>query len=685
MKSAPRSGTPRGSARAAWLIALALVAVVALLYAQTARHDFVGFDDGSYITRNPHVNSGLSGANLRWAFGAFHSGNWHPLTWLSHQLDVELFGLAPGGHHLENAALHALNAVLCFLFLRRTTATLWASALAALLFAVHPQRVESVAWASERKDVLAGTFFFLTLLAYERYARAPGPRRYVLVLLAFALGLLAKPMLVTLPVVLLLLDRWPLARTTPWRALLLEKLPLFGLALGSAAVTLLAQRAAGAVSTLEQLALAQRLGLAVLGTWAYLAQAFWPSGLAFFYPHPARSAPDAFAPLATPVLLGTLALVALTLAAWRLRRRAPALVVGWAWMLVMFLPVIGLVQVGRQFIADRYAYLPLLGLVLALVYGVGALAPAAARRALFALGVALGAALAAVSFRQVGTWKDDRALCERALAVTTRNDVAHELLGDFFRRQGELERACEQYRATLAIAPQHAAAHNSLGYALLQLGRLEEAEAEFRESLRLAPDALEARLNWGQLRERLQDPEGALGHYRIARAQHPEAPEAWSKLGDACFALARLPEARAAYEEALARTPTADAHARLGLTLAELGETGSARTHLAEALRLAPEQAFALHGEAWLRATSPSSSGERDPARALQALARYGQRSELARWLNLRVAAAALAASGRFADAARTAAEAGALAPAAWWPRLVQERERYSAGRALGD
>ena len=675
----PSSSAPRS----AWFV-LALAALVALLYAQTARHEFVGYDDGSYITRNPHVKGGLSLANVRWAFAEFHSANWHPLTWLSHQLDVTLFGLAAGPQHLVNAALHALAAALCFVFLRRATGKAWPSFLVALLFALHPQRVESVAWASERKDVLSGALFFLTLLAHERYARAPSTRRYLALAGSFALGLLAKPMLVTVPVVLLLVDLWPLRRTEPLRALVLEKLPLAALALASCAVTLVAQQTAGAVSTLETLTLAQRLATAVLGTFAYLRQAFWPSGLAFFYPHPALVAPEEFRPFGAAVVLGALALVALSIATWRARARVPALFVGWAWMLVMLLPVIGLVQVGTQFYADRYAYLPLVGLALALVFGADELLPAAAKRGAFALGLAACVAFAAVSWRQIGTWRDDRTLCERALAVTERNDKALQLLGDYYHRRGELASARAQYEAALVLRPDHYQIHSNLGVVLAQLGEGEKARAELNEALRLLPTCEDARMNLGWLCEREQDHAGALEQYAIAAREHPDAPEAWQKLGETLFALLRLSEARDALAHALALDPdSADAEAALGSTLAELGERDAALAHLARALRLAPEHALALHGEAWLRATSPSAP-LREPEAARALLARYGERTDLARWLHLRVAAAVLASDGRFQDAARTAAEAGGLAPKAWWPKLDQERKRYAAGSGFG-
>jgi tetratricopeptide (TPR) repeat protein len=638
-----------------------LVLVVGALYARTARNGFVSYDDDAYLVQNPHVSSGLSWANARWAFTESHSANWHPLTWLSHQLDVELFGLRPGPHHLVNAALHALNALLCFVFLRRATASSWASALVALLFAVHPQRVESVAWASERKDVLAGAFFFLTLLAYERFARVRAPARHAVLVLTFALGLLAKPMLVTMPLVLLLLDFWPLGRMgaeRPARGLVLEKLPLFVLAAASALVTLLVQRVGGAVQPMEVLSFSQRSATALLGTVAYLAQAVWPAGLAFFYPHPALIAGGEFEPLGWKVVLSALALAGTTLWAWRLRARFPYLLVGWLWLLVMLAPVIGLVQVGSQFYADRYVYLPLVGPTFALVFLAREhLTTPGLARAAYAFGLGIAALLAGVAYRQIGTWRDSGTLAAQALEVTSGNYVAHEHMGLWLQRQGELERAREHYLAALASAPALPSSHVDLGAIHAQLGQRAEAMAQFQEALRLAPDHLQARLSLGLLFELAGDLEGALQHYETAAREHPDSPDAWRKLGEARFALGRHAEAREAHARARAAGDTTE----LGQTLSESAE----------------------ERQAWTLATS-TAPGERDPARALALLDGCAARHAGGSWTHSRVLAAALAAAGRFEEAVRAAAESSALAPETEWARLKAERELYAAGRTVG-
>ncbi|HEX6882082.1 MAG TPA: tetratricopeptide repeat protein [Planctomycetota bacterium] len=546
---------PSPRARLLVLLVLALALAVAVLYAQTARHEFVSYDDGSYLTENPRVAGGLTARNVRWAFTAFHSSNWHPLTWLSHQLDVELFGLAPGPHHLVGAGLHALNAALLLFFLARATGQLAPSFLVALLFAVHPQRVESVAWASERKDLLAGLFFCATLLAYERWTRAPSRARYAAIVVALALGLLAKPMLVSLPLVLLALDLWPLGRVgrVPLARLLAEKLPLVALCVASAAVTLLAQSRGGAVQPVEALGLPARFATAVLGTTTYLVKLVWPTGLAFFYPHPAVVAPETFEPFGPRVLLGALVLALVTAAAVGLRRRAPWFLAGWAWMGVMLLPVIGIVQVGEQLCADRYVYLPMVGALLVLVFGLEASVRAArARQALYALGLVAAGLLAWRAEVQVGTWRDSGTLCRRALAVTERNYVAHEHLGLFLQRQGDLAGAEREYQAVLAITTALPSTYINLGAIHAGLGRRAEARAAFETALERDPDFLKARLSLGYFLETTGDLAGAREQYARAAREHPDQVGPWERLAIVCQGLGRTEEARAAEERARA-------------------------------------------------------------------------------------------------------------------------------------
>jgi tetratricopeptide (TPR) repeat protein len=661
----------------AWRLAVALVLAVVGLYARTATHDFVSYDDGSYLLENPHVAGGLTAANVRWAFLEFHSANWHPLTWLSHQLDVTLFGLERAGpHHLTSAALHALNAVLCLFFFVRATGKPWASFLVALFFAVHPLRVESVAWVSERKDVLAGTFFFLTLLAYERYARAPGRGRALLVALALTLGLLAKPMLVSVPPLLLLLDGWPLQRwargLTPARALL-EKLPLFALAAASAVVTVLAQRSGAAVQSIEVLTLAERAATAVHGVIFYLAKSFAPVGLCFFYPHPAFVGARAFEPLSVPVLAGFTLIVGVSVATWHLRARLPMLAVGWCWTLGMLVPVVGLVQVGAQFYADRYAYLPLVGTTAGLVFAGQALARTQElARALAVFALALAGLFAALAARQVATWRDSQTMCARALAVTRENPWAEEHMGLFLQRRGELAAAAAHYRAALASAPQLPSSHVNLGAIHLAEGRRAEARAEFEEALRLSPGFLNARLSLGLWFESEGEAENARREYGRATELAPEASEAWRRLGDMELALGRAAQAQAAFRNALLlEGASSEARAGFGEAALELGQLEEA----ARALGALPRSARERH----VRIRVHLAAGEVERARGL--LAGCTELGEPRDWEHARSEAAFLAALGRAGEAAQAAAEALALAPRLQWERLSREHAAYAARR----
>ncbi len=448
------------------------------------------------MTGNPAVRDGLTWQGLRWAFAnGGYACNFHPLAWLSHMLDVEFFQLDPAGHHLTSALLHALNAALCFAALRSLTGRTAPALLSAALFASHPLRVESVAWISERKDLLAGAFFFLVLLAWAHHLRSPSRARFALAL--FALGLLAKPMLVTLPCVLLLLDGWPLRRWQAFggerslAALLREKAPFFLLALASCAVTFWVQSKGGCTQHLEHLGFTERATNAVISPARYFGNLAWPRDLAVFYPHPAIVDPERsrlLTFLASALLIGSLSVLA-----WRLRARAGFLAVGWLWFLGMLVPVIGLVQVGGQAMADRYSYLPSVGIHLAFAFGLAALA-----RSGGVLRVAAGLVALAVLFaplpttvRQISVWKDTRTLFEHALAVTGRNYVAHVEVGRVLGGAGEIDRAREHFEAAAAIHPGFFEARYDLAGALYLQGDLAGAERECSEALRIRPvDAL---------------------------------------------------------------------------------------------------------------------------------------------------------------------------------------------------
>lgn len=537
-------------------IALALVLSTFAVYASTAGFGFVTLDDPTYVTKNPHVLQGLTGAGIAWAFTTTWASNYHPLTWIAHMLVVSLFGVTGGAHHVVNVLLHAANTVLLFVVLLRMTGATARSAIVAALFALHPAHVESVAWIAELKDVLSTLFWMLTMLAYERYVRHPERKRFFTVIAFYALGLLTKPMLVTLPFVLLLLDVWPLQRfsktTSGGRllALVTEKAPLFALSALSCVITFVAQHRGGAVSALDVLPWTSRLMNAVLACEAYLRRLVWPSDLAVFYPYPRGVG-------ALEVAGATLLIAAITAAAVLLRRTRPYLAVGWLWFLGTLIPVIGLVQVGGQATADRYTYIPFIGLFIAIVWTVADLVPrtALARRVLAtATGVAL-AASAIVAREQVSYWQDGHTLWSRALDVTNDNHRAYAALGQILVADGRTAEAIAHYSEAIRLAPTTAQYHNFLGLARLQDGDHAAAMREFETALKLKPASADVRANMGLVLSRM----------------------------------GRLEEAARAYDDALRLQPDlADAHLGLGLVYALQGRVEEARAHLEAVLRLNP-------------------------------------------------------------------------------------------------
>ena len=476
---APESGNRPAGLNDRWMVlgvCVFLAAITWLVFGQTLRYEFVNFDDGEYVFKNPQVVRGLTIEGIVWAFTHVHAANWHPLTWISHMLDCQFCGLSPGGHHLTNVLLHVATAILLFLVLRQMTGSLWRSAFVAAVFAIHPLRVESVAWVAERKDVLSGLFFMLTIGAYVRYSRAPwSPLRYGLVVVLFALGLMCKPMLVTMPFVLLLLDYWPLKRFATLRGrLLLEKLPLLGLGVASCVATLVAQR--GAMQPIARISFPLRLGNAVVSCMDYVRQMFWPSDLAILYPWEAARIGVSNIVLAISVLAGASAVVFFL-------RRHRYLVTGWLWYLVMLGPVIGIVQVGNQARADRYTYLPQIGLYLLLIWGTVDLFGGWRHRRLFlsSLSVIIVASLIFFARAQTSYWQNSEMLWSHALACTTDNVMAEENLGEAVYKQGRTDEAIAHFQRALQIEPNLASAHSSLGAALLKTGRSNEALAHLRK------------------------------------------------------------------------------------------------------------------------------------------------------------------------------------------------------------
>jgi tetratricopeptide (TPR) repeat protein len=576
-------------------VALLLVVATCAVYAQVGGHRFVQYDDPDYVSSNPHVLAGLSAEGARWAFTSWHASNWHPLTWLSLMLDVELFGPSSGAIHLVNLALHAANVVLLLFALRELGLGLPSSALAAALFALHPLHVESVAWVAERKDVLSGFFFTSGLLAYAWYARERRLGRYLLVAAALGLGLLAKPMLVTFPAVLLLLDLWPLRRHEGIARLLLEKLPLFALVAASAAITVLAQRQGGAVVDLGGIPLAARLANTPVAYVTYLAKLVWPVGLAAYYPHPGLALP------AWKTALATLLLAAISLLAWRERARRPWLAVGWAWFLGMLVPVIGLVQVGDQALADRYAYLPSIGIYAALACSLAELVSRrpAARPAVVTGAIAALAALALTTRAQVATWRDTRTLFEHALAVTgDDNDRAHQALGVVLADEERLyDRAIVHCRKAIELDPRRGALRSNLANALLGQGDFDGAIEAWRAAIELEPALVQAHYNLGTTLARKGSFDAALGPLAEAVRLDPTYVEARVNLAGVLLSLGRAREALPHLERALELAPAhLDALCNRALAERTLGETAAALASYREALAVDPGCAKARAG-----------------------------------------------------------------------------------------
>jgi tetratricopeptide (TPR) repeat protein len=571
-------------------ISVALAALTLLVYGRTGTFPFVAYDDGAYVFENQQVQGGLSAAGVRWAFTTFACANWHPLTWLSLQLDWQLFGGQPAGFHLTNVVLHTANTLLLFGVLTRLTGAVWRSAVVAALFALHPLHVESVAWVSERKDVLSTLFWMLTLAAYVSYVRRPGVCRYLLVLLALGLGLLAKPMLVTLPFVLLLLDYWPLRRwpDCSLRHLLLEKAPLFVLVLASCVVTYLAQLRGQAVAPLEAFPLAARLENALLAYTGYLGKMLWPTHLAVYYPHPRQDVSGARA------LGAGLFLVVITVLVLGPGRRRPYLAVGWLWYLGTLVPVIGLVQVGGQAMADRYTYVPLIGLFLLLVWGVADLAEAyrVPHRSLAGAAALVLSACVVLTWVQVGHWKSTLRLWEHTVAVTENNFMAHVTLGTHYYQQGMLSDARREFKKALALDPGVAEPHANLAKVYGDLGLGQQAVAEYRQAVALDPQNPVFHNNLGSLLRDLGRPEEALAESRRAIALDPTYVAPHNNLGIVFAELGRHEEALAEFRRAIVLDPTyAQLHNNLGIVLADLGRLEEAQASLRRAIAL--DQAYA--------------------------------------------------------------------------------------------
>jgi tetratricopeptide (TPR) repeat protein len=578
----PRANPPKKPASVVWIYAGLLLATFAV-YAQVGQFDFVNFDDPDYVTGNPHVRAGITAAGVKWAFTSVEAANWFPLTRISHMLDFQLFGLRSGWHHLSSVLIHALAALALFAFLHLATGAPWRSAFVAFLFALHPLHVESVAWIAERKDVLSALFWFLTLWAYVG-------RRYGLALAAFCLGLMSKPMLVTLPFVLLLLDIWPLRR---WPALW-EKAPFFALSAAASIATYLAQSGSGAVQAFP---LGLRIENALVSYVVYIAKTFWPARLAVFYPYPA----------AVPVWQATLAglaLLSVSVAVVLWFRAYPYLAVGWFWFLGTLVPVIGLVQVGGQARADRYMYIPMTGLAIILAWGAADLLRR--KEALAAVGVAACVVCVPLTWAQAEHWENSQTLFQHALDVTDGNYLAHHNLGVALADL-RLPDAIAHYRAALQIKPDSARAHTDLGTALAKLpGGLPDAIAEYQAALRIEPNAAIPHNNLGSALA--ASPDGlpqAIQEYEAALRIKPDYTDARNNLAEAHYNLGvelaqidgRTADAISHFEAALRNKPNyAEAHNNLGVVLSsQPGREPEAIRHFEAAVTIKPNYADAQY------------------------------------------------------------------------------------------
>jgi len=620
---------------------LFLVAITLAVFGQTIRYDFVNFDDDLYVYNSPAIKAGLTVKGITFAFISQHAGNWHPLTTVSHMLDCQLYGLNAGWHHATNVFLHIIAVLLLFQVLRKMTDAPWKSAVVAALFAVHPLHVESVAWVSERKDVLSAVFFFLTLGAYVHYAQSRSIMRYLLVTVLFVAGLMAKSMLVTAPVVLILLDYWPLNRIRgqqadvgrPLLELVIEKIPLFVLSAGACVITFVLQkRATGAIPPLPLL---WRLENALASYVIYIWKTLWPTRLGVFYPHPNNTLSIG------QVIFAVALLVAVTAAAAIFRSQRPYLLTGWFWYVVMLFPVIGVIQVGEQGHADRYTYLPSIGLFLAAVWFTADIAKVRRSQSRLVVATAITTVLLPVlawtAFVQTSYWRNSRTLWNHALAVTSDNDVAHNNLGYLCAERGELDEAISHFESAAKIRSGKTNPHYDAGSAFVQMN---------------LADAL----------ARKDRSDEAMVHYEEAIRLQPYYADAYYNRGNVLFAKGRIDEAIADWEWTLQLQPNdADAHTSLGNAFLRQGSFKDAIAQYEMAVALAPEDPHSRNNLAWTLATS-SDDSIRDGAKAVgfaeQAVVLSGVREPQF----LRTLGAAYAESGRFTEAIAAARQATAIA-----------------------
>lgn len=579
------------------MVSFVLVGMIIVIYFQVYHFEFVGFDDNEYVYENPHVTTGISLENIVWAFSAFHSNNWHPLTWISHMLDCQFFGLHPGWHHLVNLFFHIVNSVLLFLVLSMMTGGLWQSAFVAAIFAIHPLHVESVAWVAERKDVLSAFFWMLTLWAYQAYVKCPGIKRYFLILLFFTLGLLSKPMVVTLPFVLLLLDYWPLGRIQlqekqcdfkncilAQKNVILEKIPLVILSGASSVMTFVAQSHGGVVKSFETFPMISRISNAFVSYLIYIKKMIYPENLAFQYPYPENLDLWKGSGAVLTVLL-------ITFLALRMASKKPFFIVGWLWYLGTLVPVIGLVQVGMQSMADRYMYIPMVGLLIVVSWGVSEYIQK--RKILktvsFGFAIIIIPMLIGASWKQTGYWESSNKMLEHTLKVTSNNYIAHDTLGVNLFLEGKTDEAIYHYLKAAQIYPKNYYTQFNLGVARFQQGKMDEAIEHYTKAVTLEPNYAKAHCNLGAAFFQKKEYQKAEAHFLKAITIEPDYVDANYNLGVLYYTEGRMDEAIPCFLKVVAMRPVADAYYYLGSVFVKKGMPEKAVTNFQAALRQKPD------------------------------------------------------------------------------------------------
>jgi protein O-mannosyl-transferase len=659
------------------LIIAVLVLAIFIAYGPVRKNGFVDFDDGAYIRKNYNVNEGITPQSIIWAFTKYYSGNWHPITWLSHMLDCDIYGLNPLGHHITNIVIHIANSVLLLLVLRKMTGSIWPSAFIAGVFALHPLHVESVAWAAERKDVLSGLFWMLTILAYAYYVEKPNSKKYMLVLFAFVMGLMSKPMVVTLPFVLLLLDYWPLNRlnkpnhASNTKQLIMEKIPFFAMSVISSVITFAAQHSGGAIATLDNMSVSYRFANMFVSYIRYIGKTIWPSRLAVIYPHYYGVFPKGL--LAVSVLL----FILLTILCIYIGRRKRYVLTGWLWFVGTLVPVIGLVQVGSQAIADRYMYIPMVGLLIIIGWTVKELIGDNRSKQIAAavLAAIVLCGSVALTRTQVRYWKNNLALFGHAVNVTDNNPFAETNYGHALYRAGNTSEGMMHLYKAVRINPNFSASRDTLGNVLMEEDKISEAIACFEESIRRDKQCKSGYINLGAALSKQGKYDEAIKYINKALELDPQYEDARSKIGTALLLSGKPKEAIAEFNEGLkTSTDRMEVYVNLAIAYSRLGNNEQSMEYCVKAMRLQSDNSETLNNLAWLLATGSNISGE-NIKKAVGFAERACEITHYKKADFLDTLAVTYAAIGRFDEAKMTAEKALNIAKVSGKNDLASEIE----------